>query len=62
MTDRKKTKSISAEDEKILEWIEAHKEDVIGFLQELIRIPSVNPWFNPKEGESREAEVQGVIK
>lgn len=45
----------------VLNWIEEHKEEVTGFLQELIRIPSVNPWFNPKQEESREAEVQEVI-
>jgi acetylornithine deacetylase len=52
----------SKADQAIIQWIEDHKEDMVGFLQELIQIPSVNPWFNPKEGESREAEVQGVIR
>lgn len=45
----------------VLNWIEDHREEVIEFLQELIRVPSVNPWFNPKAEESREAEVQEII-
>ena len=45
----------------VLEWIDAHREEVIEFLQELIRIPSVNPWFEPMAEESREAEVQELI-
>ena len=49
-------------DNKILAWIDDHREEVIEFLQEMIRIPSVNPWFDPQAGESREAEVQAVIR
>ena len=45
----------------VLDWIEDHREEVVEFLQELIRVPSVNPWFEPKEEESREAEVQEII-
>jgi len=63
MTESTGKSGLSSEaDHVILRWIEEHQGEVIGFLQELIQIPSVNPWFNPKEGESREAEVQGVIK
>ena len=58
----KENKTIGTCDDKILAWIDDHREEVIGFLQELIRIPSVNPWFDPKAEESREAEVQAVIK
>jgi acetylornithine deacetylase len=43
-------------------WIESHQEEVISFLQELIRIPSVNPWFHPKPEESHEADVQAAIR
>ena len=49
------------QDRRVLSWIEEHREEVVGFLQELIQIPSVNPWFNPKGEESREAEVQEAI-
>ncbi len=47
---------------KIIHWIETHREKTIEFLQELIRIPSVNPWFHPKPEESHEADIQAVIK
>lgn len=46
---------------EVLRWIEEHKEEVISFLQELIRIPSVNPWFQAEPGPSHEDEVQAVI-
>lgn len=46
---------------RVIEWIDGHREEVVEFLQELIQIPSVNPWFNPKGEESREAEVQEAI-
>ena len=48
--------------EVILTWIDNHREEVIGFLQELIQVPSVNPWFNPPTEELGEAEVQAVIR
>jgi len=46
---------------KVLSWIDDHQEEIAGFLQELIQIPSVNPWFRPKEEESRETDVQKAI-
>src|SRR5690606_16961573 len=46
---------------RVLEWIEGNEEAVISFLQELIRIPSVNPWFQDEPGPSHEDEVQAVI-
>jgi len=52
----------SKQEQDILLWIDDHREEVINFLQELIRIPSVTPWFKPKKEESREAEVQEAIK
>ena len=57
MQDRNKIK----QNQIVLDWIDEHREDVIEFLQALIRTPSVNPWFNPKAEESREAEVQALI-
>jgi acetylornithine deacetylase len=61
ITTNKESKEMGVENQKILHWIDEHREEVVSFLQELIQIPSVNPWFNPKAEESREAEVQGVI-
>ena len=46
---------------KVLGWIEEHQEDVVGFLQELLRIPSVNPYFQEQAQPGGEAEVQEVI-
>ena len=40
-------------------WVEEHAEEIFAFLQQLIRIPSVNPWFGGNPGG--EAEVQAVI-
>jgi len=62
MKESKDLNNFNAHDIKISKWIEDHREEVISFLQELIQLPSVNPWFNPKEGESREADVQELIK
>ncbi len=33
------------QEEQIMQWIDGHREDIIDFLQQLIRVPSVNPWF-----------------
>ena len=46
---------------QVLSWIDDNREEVIGFLQELIKVPSVNPWFHDEPGPSREDEVQQVI-
>jgi len=47
--------------EQVLKWIDHHHEDIVDFLQELVRIPSVNPWFHETPGPSRENDVQAVI-
>jgi acetylornithine deacetylase len=47
--------------QKVNQWIDDHHDEIVGFLQELIRIPSVTPWFQPAAEESREADVQTVI-
>lgn len=52
---------INSSSQKVNQWIDNHHDDIVGFLQELIRIPSVTPWFQPAAEESREAEVQAVI-
>ena len=46
---------------KISKWIDDHQDDIVSFLQDLITIPSVTPWFDPKPEDSREADVQAVI-
>jgi acetylornithine deacetylase len=47
--------------QKVIDWIDAHSEEIIYFLQELIKVPSVNPWFLDQEGPSYEKEVQDLI-
>lgn len=37
------TKTINAEKQQLIKYIEDHKEELIGFLQELVSIPSDNP-------------------
>ena len=46
----------------VLQWIDENQESAVAFLQELIRIPSITPWFNPSPEESRERDVQAAIK
>ncbi len=58
---KQSTRTLTTEQERIMRWIEGNRREVVKFLQEMIRVPSVNPWFGPKAEESREGEVQGVI-
>jgi len=52
----------SANEQDVLSWIDNNKISIIKFLQELIRVPSVTPWFGPSEGDSRESDVQALIR
>ena len=49
-------------EQDVLNWIDANQLLIVQFLQELIRIPSVTPWFGPSKDESKEAEVQKTIR
>jgi acetylornithine deacetylase len=49
------------QEQQVMEWIEDHQEEILEFLQQLIQIPSVNPWFFDEPGPSREKEVQEFI-
>ncbi|MGX6446977.1 M20 family metallopeptidase [Patulibacter sp. S7RM1-6] len=42
--------------------VDAGAERTIAFLQELVRCPSVNPWFGEPDEISREARVQDVFQ
>lgn len=46
---------------RLLDWIDAHRDEIIGVLQDLIRIPSVNPWFFDQPAPSKEKDVQAYI-
>lgn len=51
-----------AQQTAVLNWIDRNNDQIIGFLQELLRIPSVNPWFIPDQPEwAKEDEVQRFI-
>ncbi|MEK3699778.1 ArgE/DapE family deacylase [Paenibacillus sp. FSL R10-2199] len=49
------------QEQQVMEWIEDHQEEILEFLQQLIQIPSVNPWFFDEPGPSKEKEVQEFI-
>jgi acetylornithine deacetylase len=61
LTDSNGSSACSSAEEAVLRWIDAHSEDVVRFLQKLVRVPSVNPWFHDRPGPSREDEVQELI-
>lgn len=46
---------------RVLDWIETHREEIVGFLQDLLRVPSVNPWFNESPTTTGERDVQDTI-
>lgn len=48
--------------QQVMQWIDDHREDVVRFLQDLIRIPSVNPWFFDEPAPSKEKDLQEFIK
>ena len=45
----------------MVDYIDEHREDVIEYLRQLIRVPSVNPWFHDDPGPSNEDLVQDLI-
>lgn len=47
---------------RIIDAIEAGAEQTVSLLQELIRTPSVNPWFGDPEAISGEAAVQDIFE
>lgn len=53
--------SPSEQRKQVLDWITSHREDVVAFLQDMVRIPSVNPWFLDASGPAYEKQVQDII-
>lgn len=47
--------------EKVLAWIDGHEEEIVSYLQDLIVIPSVNPWFHEHPEPSKEKDVQNYL-
>lgn len=55
-------KRIEEQHADVQAWIDAHSEEIIAFVQELVRVPSINPWFGTDESaKGGEAAVQEVI-
>lgn len=47
--------------EKVISWIDRNETEIVKFLQDIIRIPSVNPWFQDEEYPMKEKEIQIFI-
>lgn len=43
------------------DWLDSHKNVAADFLRDLIRIPSVNPWFGGDKGLHREGDAQRFV-
>ncbi|MCO7174823.1 ArgE/DapE family deacylase [Sporolactobacillus kofuensis] len=50
-----------SEKEKVMSWIDEHEQAIIEALQDIIKIPSVNPWFTDDQTITKEGEVQNYI-
>ncbi len=46
---------MKANKQKVLQWIDDNQDQIVAFLRDLIKIPSVNPWF--EEGEAGDKSV-----
>ncbi|RXZ78520.1 ArgE/DapE family deacylase [Paenibacillaceae bacterium] len=49
-------------EQRIMQWIDEHQDEIVQFLQQLIRIPSVNPWFFDEPGPSKEKDLQQFLE
>lgn len=48
--------------ELVYQWIEENKQEVVGLLQALIEVPSVNPYFDEEDVYKKEGLAQEVLK
>ena len=48
--------------EQVYAWIDKNQNEVVTLLQELIKKPSVNPYFDEEKEYMREGEAQAVLK
>jgi len=46
----------------VMQWVDAHQDELVKLLKDLIRIESVNPWFNNYTEESKETKLQEFLK
>ena len=44
--------------DRVTGWLDAHQSEALNFLRDLVRIPSVNPWFHNYHPYTTELQVQ----
>ena len=44
--------------DRAIDWLDAHRDEAVNLLWDLVRIPSVNPWFRDYEPYTTELAVQ----
>lgn len=42
-------------------WIDSHREEMISYLADMVKIPSINPWFSDYKEDTSEKAVQEFI-
>ena len=47
--------------EKVNAWLDEHADETVEFLRELLRIPSVNPYFEDEDSLKREEKAQKYL-
>ena len=47
--------------EKIFSWVDENKDEAVDFLAQMVKIPSINPWFSNYQQDENELEVQKFI-
>ena len=48
--------------EKVNAWLDEHADETVEFLRELLRIPSVNPYFEDEDSLKREEKAQKYLQ
>ena len=47
---------------KVFQWVDSHSEEAVDLLKDLIRIPSVNPYFKDEVRLQKEGRIQEYLK
>ncbi len=53
---------MSTKKEQVYAWIDEHEEEITSLLQDLVRIPTVTPYFDEEEKYMKEGEAQNYLK
>ena len=51
-----------ADKNKVYKWLDEHTDEAVKLLQDLVRIPSVNPYFDDDESLKREGNAQRYLQ